>query len=196
MEKVRAHTVRKITKSRLEKCLAEAETISKETSKIDAAHVRFLAEETAYKLKEIEQLSSIIQDSITDSAELESDVTESMVFADNVRRRMFLLTKSIPPKKVTSADSVPQTVKYVSSAEKLPAPAWSGKRITYCSWKKEFNNWISEHPQSESEILQRLRRALPNNSFWEEQAELCHSVAEIWRLLDVEFDNPTHTTYG
>ena len=51
--------------------------------------------------------------------------------------------------------------------EKLSSvPTWDGNRKTYAIWKREFKYWMTKYKQDNDEQLQRLRKALPKNSFW------------------------------
>ena len=53
--------------------------------------------------------------------------------------------------------------------EKPSVPAWDGNRKTDATWKREFKYWMVKYKQDDDEQLQRLRKALPKNSFWSDQ---------------------------
>ena len=51
--------------------------------------------------------------------------------------------------------------------EKLTVPNWDGSRKNYATWKSEFNYWVEKYKQDKDEQLQKLRKALPKDSFRE-----------------------------
>ena len=63
---------------------------------------------------------------------------------------------------ITMADVLGSQKTTSHGLEKLSVPTWDGNRK---SWKSEFNFWIYKYKQDEDEQLQRLRKALPKNSF-------------------------------
>ena len=71
--------------------------------------------------------------------------------------------------------------------EKLSVPAWDGNRKSYATWKGEFNYWMYKYKQDEDEQLQRLRKALPKNSFWSDQVRPSKKIEQAWKILDTEF---------
>ena len=60
--------------------------------------------------------------------------------------------------------------------EKLSVPNWDGSRKNYATWKCEFNYWMEKYKQDKDEQLQRLRKALPKNSFWANQVRPCQRL--------------------
>ena len=71
--------------------------------------------------------------------------------------------------------------------EKLTVPNWDGSRKNYATWKSEFNYWMKKYKQDKDEQLQRLRKALPKNSFWANQVRPCQTIDQAWKILDTEF---------
>ena len=71
--------------------------------------------------------------------------------------------------------------------EKLTVPTWDGSRKSYATWKNEFNYWMKKYKQDKDEQLQRLRKALPNNSFWSDQVRPCKTIEQAWKILYTEF---------
>ena len=71
--------------------------------------------------------------------------------------------------------------------EKLSVPTWDGNRKTYATWKREFRYWMIKYKQDDDEQLQRLRKALPKNSFWSDQVKPSTSIEQAWKILDTEF---------
>ena len=71
--------------------------------------------------------------------------------------------------------------------EKLSAPTWDGNRKYYATWKSEFNYWMYKYKQDEDEQLQRLRKALPKNSFWSDQVRPSKKIEQAWKIHDTEF---------
>ena len=71
--------------------------------------------------------------------------------------------------------------------EKLSVPAWDGNRKTYATWKREFKYWMVKYKQDDDEQLQRLRKALPKNSFWSDQVKPSTTIEQAWNILDSEF---------
>ena len=71
--------------------------------------------------------------------------------------------------------------------EKLTVPNWDGSRKNYATWKSEFNYWMKKYKQDKDEQLQRLRKALPTNSFWANQVRPCQTIDQAWKILDTEF---------
>ena len=57
-----------------------------------------------------------------------------------------------------------------SGLQRLPVPTWDGSRRSYATWKKEFNHWMTKYGQDKDEQLQRFRNAMPQGSWWTEQA--------------------------
>ena len=71
--------------------------------------------------------------------------------------------------------------------EKLSVPNWDGSRKNYATWKCEFNYWMEKYKQDKDEQLQRLRKALPRNSFWANQVRPSQTIDQAWKILDTEF---------
>jgi len=71
--------------------------------------------------------------------------------------------------------------------EKLTVPNWDGSRKNYATWKSEFNYWMGKCKQDKDEQLQRLRKALPKNSFWANQVRPCQTIDQAWKILETEF---------
>ena len=71
--------------------------------------------------------------------------------------------------------------------EKLSVPTWDGNRKSYATWKSEFNYWIYKYKQDEDEQLQRLRKALPKNSFWSDQVRPSKKIEQARKILDTKF---------
>ena len=72
--------------------------------------------------------------------------------------------------------------------EKLSVPTWDGNRKTYATWKREFRYWMIKYNQDDDdEQLQRIRKALPKNSFWSDQVKPSTSIEQAWKFLDMEF---------
>ena len=71
--------------------------------------------------------------------------------------------------------------------EKLSVPTWEGNRKTYATWKREFKYWMIKYKQDDDEQLQRLRKALPKNSFWSDQVKPSTTLEQAWKILDSEF---------
>ena len=71
--------------------------------------------------------------------------------------------------------------------EKLSVPTWDGSRKSYTTWKNEFNYWMKKYKQDKEEQLQRLRNALPKNSFWTDQVRPSTTIEQAWKILDTEF---------
>ena len=44
-----------------------------------------------------------------------------------------------------------------------------------------------KYKQDEDEQLQRLRKALPKNSFWSDQVRPSKKIEQAWKILDTEF---------
>ena len=44
-----------------------------------------------------------------------------------------------------------------------------------------------KYKQDKDEQLQRLHKALPKNSFWENQVRHCQTIDQAWKILDTEF---------
>ena len=70
--------------------------------------------------------------------------------------------------------------------EKLSVPTWDGNRKTYATWKREFKYCMIKYNQDNDEQLQRLRKALPKNSFWSNQVKPSTSIEQAWKILDME----------
>ena len=68
--------------------------------------------------------------------------------------------------------------------EKLSVPTWDGNRKTYATWKREFKYWVIKYKQDDDEQLQRLRKALPKNSFWSDQVKPSTTIEQAWKILD------------
>ena len=73
--------------------------------------------------------------------------------------------------------------------EKLSVPTWDGNRKSYATWKSECNYWMYKYKQDKDEQLQRLRKALPKNSFWSDQVRPSKKTEQAWKILDTEFGN-------
>ena len=71
--------------------------------------------------------------------------------------------------------------------QKLSVPSWDGSRKSYTTWKNEFNYWMKKYKQDKDEQLQRLRNALPKNSFWTDQVRPSTTIDQAWKILDTEF---------
>ena len=71
--------------------------------------------------------------------------------------------------------------------EKLSVPTWDGSRKFYTTWQNEFNYWMKKYKQDKDEQLQRLRNALPKNSFWTDQVRPSTTIEQAWKILDTEF---------
>ena len=71
--------------------------------------------------------------------------------------------------------------------EKLSVPTWDGSRKSYTTWKNEFNYWMKKYKQDNDEQLQRLRNALPKNSFRTDQVRPSTTIEQGWKILDTEF---------
>ena len=68
---------------------------------------------------------------------------------------------------VTKMTDVLSSKKYASHGlEKLSVPSLHGVRKSYATWKHEFQYWMNKYRQDKDEQLQRLRKALPKNSFY------------------------------
>ena len=85
---------------------------------------------------------------------------------------------------VTKMADVLSTQKNVNHGlEKLTVPNWDGSRKNYATWKYEFNFWMEKYKQDRDERLQRLRKALPKNSFWtlkSRHAKLSNRHGKFW----------------
>ena len=44
-----------------------------------------------------------------------------------------------------------------------------------------------KYKQDEDKQLQRLRKALPKNSFWSDQVRPSKKTKQVWKMLDTEF---------
>ena len=73
------------------------------------------------------------------------------------------------------------------SLEKLSIPTWDGCRKCYTTLKNEFNYWMKKYKQDKDEQLQRLRKALPKNTFWTDQVRPSTTIDQAWKILDIEF---------
>ena len=73
--------------------------------------------------------------------------------------------------------------------EKLTVPNWDGIRKNYATWKSEFNYWMVKYKPDKDEQLQRLRKALPKNTFWANQVRPCQTIDQAWKILDTEFED-------
>ena len=69
----------------------------------------------------------------------------------------------------------------------MSVPTWDGVRKSYATWKHEFQYWMNKYKQDKDEQLQRLRKALPKNSFWSDQVRPCKTIEQAWKILDTEF---------
>ena len=78
--------------------------------------------------------------------------------------------------------------------EKLSVPTWDRNRKSYATWKSEFYYWIYKYNQDEDEQLQRLRKALPKNSFWSDQVQPSKKIEQTWKILDTEFGDQRKLT--
>ena len=80
--------------------------------------------------------------------------------------------------------------------EKLSVPNWDGSRKNYATWKCEFNYWMEKYKQDKDEQLQRLRKALPRNSFWANQVRPSQTIDQAWKILDTEFGDQRKLMVG
>ena len=71
--------------------------------------------------------------------------------------------------------------------ENLSVATLDGNRKSYATWKSKFNYWMYKYKQDEDKQLQRLRIALPNNSFWSDQVRPSTKTEQVWKILDTEF---------
>ena len=71
--------------------------------------------------------------------------------------------------------------------EKLSVLTWDGVRKSYATWKHEFQYWMNKYKQDKDEQLQRLRKALPKNSFWLDQIRQCKTIKQAWKILHTKF---------
>ncbi|CAH3191497.1 unnamed protein product [Porites evermanni] len=51
-----------------------------------------------------------------------------------------------------------------------------------------------KYKQDEDEQLQRLRKALPKNSFWSDRVRPSKKIEQTWKILDTEFGNQMKLT--
>ena len=80
--------------------------------------------------------------------------------------------------------------------EKLTVPSWDGSRKNYATWKSQFNYSMEKYKQEKDEQLQRLRKALPKNSFWANQVRPCQTIDQAWKILDPEFGGQRKLMHG
>ena len=113
------------------------------------------------------------------SKECNADKTEP--FSDH--EKLEAMTTAV----TTMADVLGSQKNANHGLEKLSVPKWDGSRKSYTTWKNEFNYWIKKYKQDKHEQLQRLRNALPKNSFWTDQVRPSTTIEQAWKILDTEF---------
>ena len=164
--------------------------------------------EVESKYRSVKKQQEIIADRLLESASEEQQTTNQEVFdkakADLLKcaEQLAIYQKSFasekPPFKHETLEAMTSAVTKMADVlssqknanhglEKLSVPTWDGGRKSFATWKNEFQYWMNKYKQDKDEHLQRLRKALPKNSFWSDQIRPCKTMEQAWKILDTEF---------